>query len=589
MMKIGSILKKLSGDGEVNIFEIFKEILGNPEISDFAKKKILILKTLLKDFNIKKDKLPMSNLIYSLLDENKYLKILYTGEDNIIKNRINIIKNIYFISQQYERKFEKSTVSEFVKYLEYKMKEGWDDDELFEETDEENVVFLTIHKSKGLEYDYVFCSDVKIKKRANKPRILFDVERKISDGKEVFSGYGFVLRYKNDISRDNKDETEIFKKVIEKTNYLEKQRTEEIRLNYVELTRAREMLFLTTVNSKKGEPSEYYKMLKKEFGNKEYVKIITEPENNDIKINLSKEKETDKISLEEKVEKILKEYKQKDEKARILPGKKILKLDFSMLKNYNRCPLKYKYIFEYKLPVNRISLTEKETEKSGSEGSDNKYSRLIFGICIHKVLEYYNYLEESPELFLEKLMHGYGIREADYKKKFEERGKKVFENFRKFNLDKSTPVYTEKEFNLWFSGFGDYDIHFKGFIDRIDKRNDCWEIVDYKTGFKKKCVGDNTNTQMIDDEIQMQVYDLAVNEGVFEDVRNPGLIIYFLEEGKAKIVNRNLKIKDYILSTAENIIEKKFDIDERLHKNRDCWNCEFGGLTGFCSKNLLKL
>ena len=580
MMKIGSIIKKLSGDGEVNIFVIFKEILSNPEISDFTKKKVLTLNTLLEDFNIKKDKLPLPNLIYSLLDENKYLKMLYAGEYSIIKNKVNILKSIYFISQQYEKKFEKSTVSEFVKYLEYKMKVGWDDDELFDETDEEKVVFLTIHKSKGLEFDYVFCSNIEIKKRSNKPRILFDLERKISDGKEIFSGYGLVLRYKNDINRDNKDETEIFKKAIEQTNFIEKQKTEEIRLNYVELTRAREMLFLTTV-IKKGKPSEYYKMLIEEFGKKDYVEIITEPEESNIKINLSKKDESDKISLEEKVEKILKEYKQKDEKIPILPGKKILKLDFSMLKNYNHCPLKYKYIFEYKFPINRISLTGKETEKSGSEDSDNKLNRLIFGICIHKVLENYYYWEETHELFLEKLMIGYGIKETDYKKKFEERGKAVFNNFRKFNLDKSTPVYTEKEFNLWFSGFENCDIHFKGFIDRIDKRNDCWEIADYKTGFK----GSTINLE--DDVTQMQIYDLAVNENVFEDVKNPDLMIYFLEEGKSRKVNRNLEIRDYILSTAENIIEKRFDVDEEIHKDRDCWNCEFGGITGFCNKNLV--
>ena len=89
--------------------------------------------------------------------------------------------------------------------------------------------------------------------------------------------------------------------------------------------------------------------------------------------------------------------------------------------------------------------------------------------------------------------------------------------------------------------------------------------------------------------MQMQIYDLAVSEGVFEDVENPILKIYFLEEATVHQVNRNPNIRDFILSTAKSIIEENFNVDEELHQNRDCWNCEFGGLTGFCKENLLSL
>jgi len=586
MMKIGSVIKELKEryrvkEEFVNIFTVFENILNNKEISEYTKKKIANLDSLFRNFSLKKDELPLANLVYVLLEESKYFKMIYSGDYSFIKNRINILKNIYLMSQLFEKKYQNSSISDFVKYLELKIEDERGEDEISEETDKERVVFLTIHKAKGLEFDYVFFCDIRDNSFRDESKILLDIEKE--DSKGEFSGYGLVLKYKDDILGSRSDKTEKYIRAKERLRLEGKRKNEEIRLKYVATTRAKEMLFLTATLSK-GKLSSYYEKMLNEFGDKKYVDKVIKVKESEIGINrlVAEEKISDKVDLENRAEILLKTYSQKQEKIRISPRKKIMKLDFSMMKEYKNCPLKYKYIYEYKFPVYRVSLLEKETERINTKDSEDKYTSLIFGICVHRILENYYNIEDHPES-LKRLMIKYGVSRKNYEEEYKERGEKIFINFKKFGLDKSQPIYTEKEFNLWLCDFRDYNIHIKGFIDRIDKKNGIWEIADYKTGLK------GTTKNLLDDEMQMQIYDLAVSEDVFEDVENPMLKIYFLEEETAHQVKRNPNIKEFILSTAKGIIEKNFNIDKELHQDRDCWNCEFGGLTGFCEKNLLSL
>jgi DNA helicase-2/ATP-dependent DNA helicase PcrA len=587
MMKISDIIQELKevNNEYLDVFKVFESVKEDKEISEYAKNKVTKLDRLFRDFSRKKDELSLANLIYNFLEESEYFKMCYMGDETTVRNRMNIIKNIYLMSQLFERKYKNPSIYDFVKYLEYKNEDEIGDDLLIDETDKESISLLTIHKAKGLEFDYVFFCDIRDKvSHRGEGRILLDIERERNNEKKIFSGYGIVLKYKNDFIGRKSGETEKYNKAIERLKLKEKEELEEIRLKYVAITRAKKMLYLTTT-LKKDKLSEYYKMIKENFEGKKFVKVINEidEKNREEKKLECIKKVSDETSVEESVKKLLEVCSKRDFEIRTRQKRKILKLDFSMIKEYSHCPLRFKYIYEYKYPVYRVSLTKKEIDKIDEIESEDRYAGLIFGMCIHRVLENYYNLVEKPEIFLKRLMYGYGIGERNYEEKYKERGEKIFDNFRKFGLDKVIPVYREKEFNLWFSDFGDYDIHFKGYIDRVDKKEMGWEIADYKTGLK------GTTKNIKDDELQMQIYDLAVYEGVFKNVLNPNLVIYFLEEGKIHFVQKNLSIEDIILSTAQNIVEKRFEVDEELHKKRDCWNCEFGGMTGFCKKNLILL
>ena len=148
-----------------------------------------------------------------------------------------------------------------------------------------------------------------------------------------------------------------------------------------------------------------------------------------------------------------------------------MKMSYSKLSTFKLCPLKFK--FQY--------LERKETIPSIA---------LILGSSIHAVLEkVYDHKKEERTLeFLQKLF----TTEWEMRKKKEDLittqeqekiiGKRsilMLENFLKSPLYlNSEPIQREEFAEMKL----DNEICFVGRIDRVDKLNDCFIVVDYKTG-----------------------------------------------------------------------------------------------------------
>lgn len=233
----------------------------------------------------------------------------------------------------------------FVRYLKYRIEGG---DILTDESDREGVTFLTVHKAKGLEFDYVFFCDVRSgKKKDVKTDLMLDINKNKTDIQgEEYTGYGLVQKYKDYDIGKNSGKTEKYNKAIERGQYVEKINNEEIRGQYVALTRAREMLYLTATESRKKLPF-YFDYMLEEFAEKDYTEVVTDTDCSGEKYR-PVEDSGGLSSAEACVEQMLESYASGNIEKCQPKSKQVIELSFSMLKEFICCPVKYKYIYEKK-------------------------------------------------------------------------------------------------------------------------------------------------------------------------------------------------------------------------------------------------
>lgn len=181
--------------------------------------------------------LPLTGLIKKLYDVTDIFAMAASYEDGKQK-----CANLYLLLE-YAKAYEASSndgAAGFLKYIEYISKTGGDFAEALTVTESEDAVNVkTIHKSKGLEYPFVFLCE--LSKRFN----LDDIRGRMVLNSEAGIGLSF-LDYAS-LTR----KTNIFYDYIAAKNKNELL-SEELRLLYVAMTRAKERLFVV-INS--GEDS----------------------------------------------------------------------------------------------------------------------------------------------------------------------------------------------------------------------------------------------------------------------------------------------------------------------------------------------
>lgn len=160
------------------------------------------------------------------------------------------------------------------------------------ENDSNLVKIITIHKSKGLEYNYVFLPFLciaKDEKNFNLPIIYYDYDYNAENSK-----YEFVK--KCSWNKDGKDDKDI--KEIIKENRIK----EDIRKLYVALTRAKNNLWILVGNYKSAEDGAIYKLLSDFYTENDISKDENYWEN--IINNLQNKVGETKLNKTEKVNKI---------------------------------------------------------------------------------------------------------------------------------------------------------------------------------------------------------------------------------------------------------------------------------------------
>jgi DNA helicase-2/ATP-dependent DNA helicase PcrA len=232
-----------------------------------------------------------------------------------------------------------------------------------------------------------------------------------------------------------------------------------------------------------------------------------------------------------------------------------LNLSASSIETYEQCPLKYR--------LNSIDNIPQVSSKP----------QLTFGNIIHKVLEQFHHPnnEQTQERILklldanwESLGFNYEAQEADFKRQGIELLIKYYNH-----LSKNPVNVVEREFQFTFKI---EDITINGKIDRIDKSEKGYNVIDYKTS--KKATKANKN-------IQLAIYSMYLQQEKQLDFGGlpESTTLYFLREAEPLRVHQFtatelMEMKDKILEVGKNIRNRKFTPCKGFH----CDWCDYKNL-----------
>jgi DNA helicase-2/ATP-dependent DNA helicase PcrA len=394
------------------------------------------------------------------------------------------------------------------------------------------VNILTIHSSKGLEFPFVFVTNL------------------------------VTQRFP---SRDRKEQIPVPTDIIrEELPTGDENLQEERRLFYVAITRAKDKLFLTA--------SKFYNEGKRERKISPFV------------IETLGEKEVEKIAKKQPTEapgqqlSLLEIFNANIENQKPLSepitNDQILKtnityISYSQLQTFQTCPLHYKLRYILNVP----------TPPSPA---------LSYGISVHSTLrDFFQSLKNEQKITAESITDIFktnwinaGYTSKTHEKKSFDQAEKMLKSYAAQVLkDKPNAIAIELPFNFWLnSPRGEAGkIKVGGRIDRIDKLPDgSIEIIDYKTG-------PNVPTdKKVKEDFQLSFYALAATE-VRDQVLNKKpdeiiLTLNYLEAGKIFSTKRTKDeleaAKEKILSLVDEISKSDFHCTGGMF----CKNCEYAML-----------
>ncbi len=377
------------------------------------------------------------------------------------------------------------------------------------------VSLFTIHASKGLEFDYVFIPSL--------------VSRRIPSN---FRQNTWIIP---DALRKEAAPT--------KESHIEEER----RLLYVAMTRAKKKLTLSCIDKKGTKPSI--------FLTSDLAALL-----NDKKI--VQWKILDAADVTETLKEVFKAPKpfERIQATQITNGKTsttALNLSFTQLEKYESCPLAYQFKYDFQIPIEIPahmgvgsaihSALEKFFEDIKAEKNPNEE-------CL---LEYFQKAFEEQKGINSQLTETHFVHGREKLKAYYE--------FHHGNFP--YPHAIEKEFIL---PIGKHKV--RGKIDRIDRLNNGYRIVDYKTG-KAKSNENPEDIKYAKSSLQFSIYALAASEILSLDVRE--LVFDYIYELKTLTTQRtkeeleNTKLE--IAQIADNIAQSRFEPTPGRH----CDWCEY--------------
>jgi putative RecB family exonuclease len=191
-----------------------------------------------------------------------------------------------------------------------------------------------------------------------------------------------------------------------------------------------------------------------------------------------------------------------------------------------------------------------------------KSKEAVFGTIIHSTLKFAHTpgilsptLEQTLNYFSRSWNSDVFEIEAEERAAFSQGVEMIRKYYEKNNIAATNIVDLESRFAIDLEG----NI-ISGIIDRIDKTDDGYEIIDYKTAKKMP------SQEYVDNNLQLSVYLKAFLVRYPEEAKNLEKIkvsLYFLKHGVKLTANRNLqqlqKIDEEFLEVIKNIEQGKFD------------------------------
>ncbi|WP_413823852.1 MULTISPECIES: ATP-dependent DNA helicase [unclassified Methanobrevibacter] len=454
-----------------------------------------------------KDKPSLLDLYYKLLNINNYLTSI-VGNNNLEYNK-EILKNLGNISQtiyNYEKILNKYDLKGLFSYLTDNLNKSLNSGQNKINQNEDAVQILTVHKSKGLEFPIVIVGSLQEDYFPQK----YNPDKEKKDyyyGRANFYTPPQFLKYKN--SNPN-----IEKKLFE---------DEEKRILYVAMTRAKDLLILSTLpNPKNDENSEKLTIIEKLKNKNPNIKELTQEGLNNLEIQ----------NIKPSIDKTIKP----------------IQLSYIKYLTYNKCP--FKYYLSQNLSF-RISPTPK----------------IIQGIKLHEILNnIHSQLKENQTLNINQLIQEKNKHKINYQNRYVneliQNIKEYYEKFAKnLNIkDSEVPFHIIKN---------NYEL--KGRIDLIiENPNHTLEIIDFK----------NTEIEKIDKnpefyKKQLLIYKLGLkNHPKYEKYKINTGKIYSLKSQtftNIPISDDDAKKMDESLNRTAHIIKNEIYI-----KNKDkCKDCKY--------------
>ncbi len=496
-----------------------------------------ILQVIQKGMQNSKTEKPTTVLFHFLQDSGM---LEYLTKEELKQNK-EVIRQIYQLKEffEYVRDFEHgtphATVMNFLEHFNYVMDSG-DPGGMYQASDNTDAVhIITVHKSKGLEFKYVFV--------VNLVEDRFPGRRR---GEAIPIPQGLIKE-----------------KLPEGDNHYQEER----RLMYVAMTRAKDRLFLTSADDYGGVKNKKISRFLPELG----FTVLEKPE---------KTKGDSMISVPQKLE---------DKAELIYEVPKVF--SFSQIKAYETCPYQYKLSHILHIPTKGSASFS--FGKSMHNAMQKFYERLkelnqatqtsLFGESQTGELSANGVkapsLDELLAFYDQSWIDDWYL-DAKQKEEYYKTGKDILRAF--YNTEKehwTVPISLESGFKV---KIGDYLL--RGQIDRLDQTIDgSLEIIDYKTGKGKEKLEAG-------DKDQLLIYQIAINQ--LPEYKNSGaaptlsyvyLNNYINLSDNVKIsflgADKEIeKLKEKVIRTIEEIKSGNF---QATPSPQVCKNCDFRNICQF--------
>ncbi len=147
-----SSIEKVNAYAEKNSISFMEALSQANEISELKSrsKKLFSFYSLIKDLSELSEEISVSQLLNAVLDKTNYISEFAEESKSDISGRIDNIQELINKAVEYEQNNEDASLSGFLEEISLVA----DIDNL--NNDENRVVLMTLHSSKGLEFDYVF-------------------------------------------------------------------------------------------------------------------------------------------------------------------------------------------------------------------------------------------------------------------------------------------------------------------------------------------------------------------------------------------------------------------------------------------------
>lgn len=502
--------------------EVYREVLEMGPKSGLKEDGLAILDVYLDDlssFREKSKELTAGQLIYQFLIESGYLSRLLKGANTNAENESKIQNISQFFEQVkgFDLVATDKSIHNFYLNLDQLLEAGENPATAEIDPDLAAVNILTVHKAKGLEFDVVFL--------VNLVNECFPTRRQHVE-----------FEIPSELKHD---------KISQADSHLEEER----RLFYVAMTRAKKKLYLSASEDHGG---------KKRYKVSQFViETLGKGFEVDEKHKLSALEKISVYSPEPETEKLLARFYQED---------KTLVLTPHQIDDYLSCPLKFKYVHVFKIPL-------------------MKNHAIIYGSAIHSAVQYYYESKKRGKNVkaedLIKVFEDSWSKEGFYTRKHEEeRFEQGRASLKRFFAEAESQVILPSKVEEPFSfvlGGGNKRIKINGRYDAIYNEGDVVEIRDFKTA--------NVKTQKeadkrVSENNQVAIYALSWRENYNKIPETVSL--QFVDSGLVGSITKTEKQLEKLTETIEGVGEGVRSANFLPNPGfGECTRCAFRGICPF--------